>query len=1139
MKKLSFIFCGLMCSVTILFSQTTYLNNYVQPAPNAASLGKFVDYPVGYYTGVPNINIPLLDVKDGGIELPITLSYHASGIRISEIASWVGLGWTLNAGGVLIRTVRGAPDEGTKHTGWPFSDGPLGYYQSNGIKKLSLLPYPNSNGVIVNNSANQQMYMWTIPQMQSGNLDGEPDLFTFNANGISGKFVFDENRNPRLLSDDNTKITVDYSNGSFESWKITSPNGMQYFFGENGMYEVTKPHSTQSDDDLNSTVPSSWYLTKIVNPNTADTAYFYYSTEVYSYRDLGPESSVYPNLTGSGGSQIYTDYNQACDNTNISINLITTKVTGLRLDSIKTKNYTVIFVAKTARQDLLKSTGPYKLDSIKLFNSHSQCLKQFRFTHSYFISPASGTTSAVTTFLTQYNNDSTDAKRLKLVSVTEFSGDGSKNKPAYKFTYEESIKLPRRLSYDQDHWGYCNNNAGTANHFFTPPVSDGICQAGSSGANRNAKWPDMSAFSLTALQSPIGEKTIFQYESNYVANVPPMSTVGGLRIKEIDIKDSVTGNTQVRKFSYSPGILYKMPKYLIRLDNEFYKALELSNYFSYKGYNHTNLIGNLMKQSQSIVPLQDAQGNHIGYPIVTETFGANGEGGYKIYKFQADFQHDGDSRLNMSNYTAQATINDIYGSYSGIFGNGHFNDISPENLVYYNWYDVGDYYPYAPQQIDLRRGRLLGEYTYDSTGDLLQSVENGYHEEYHEEYLIRGIKVNVATTYSIGASQTGYTPRSNYGLAYYKLHTGNSFLDSTVTVVYKDGKAMRTAEHFGYRSDYHNLVTNDTTINSEGESIIATTNYSFDYSNSADAVFAKMKARNMLVPINKAQWKNNKLISGSITQYKDFAGSPSDTFINPLRIYALETSSALTTSAAGMNINTNSLINTLVPNSYFQAKATFTYNGQTGKIAGQKLTNDKNQVIIWDHERNLPVSVIDNADISEVAYSSFEGTNTNTGNWSYNQNSVISDATAPTGVIAYVLSSGNPITKSGLSTSKKYILSYWAKSGASVAITGGTQSNSVTGSTVNGWTYHQTTINSASSISIGGSGRIDEVRFYPSDAQMTTYTYDEGLRLSYQCSVNSTITSYEYDGFDRLIDIKDQYGNILKAFDYNYGVLSR
>src|SRR6186713_262385 len=53
----------------------------VPPAPNAASLGKFGDIPVGYYTGTPNISVPIYDLKSSRLSLPISLSYHASGVK--------------------------------------------------------------------------------------------------------------------------------------------------------------------------------------------------------------------------------------------------------------------------------------------------------------------------------------------------------------------------------------------------------------------------------------------------------------------------------------------------------------------------------------------------------------------------------------------------------------------------------------------------------------------------------------------------------------------------------------------------------------------------------------------------------------------------------------------------------------------------------------------------------------------------------------------------------------------------------------------------------------------------------------------------------------------------------------------------
>ena len=85
-------------------------------SPNVASLGVIKDIPVSMYTGAPQISIPLYKIKSNGIEIPITLNYNASGVQPDQHPGWVGTNWSLSAGGVISRRVKGLPDE-TNHAG--------------------------------------------------------------------------------------------------------------------------------------------------------------------------------------------------------------------------------------------------------------------------------------------------------------------------------------------------------------------------------------------------------------------------------------------------------------------------------------------------------------------------------------------------------------------------------------------------------------------------------------------------------------------------------------------------------------------------------------------------------------------------------------------------------------------------------------------------------------------------------------------------------------------------------------------------------------------------------------------------------------------------------------------------------------
>ncbi|MBS7566473.1 hypothetical protein KHS38_18860 [Mucilaginibacter sp. Bleaf8] len=114
MKKLqSALILGVILLANVLYAQTRLVTpSYTGHSPNVTEIGKYGEYPVNTATGVPSIDIPLYTIKGKKLELPISLSYHASGIRVDQEASFIGLGWVLNSGGVITQVVKNKPDEG-------------------------------------------------------------------------------------------------------------------------------------------------------------------------------------------------------------------------------------------------------------------------------------------------------------------------------------------------------------------------------------------------------------------------------------------------------------------------------------------------------------------------------------------------------------------------------------------------------------------------------------------------------------------------------------------------------------------------------------------------------------------------------------------------------------------------------------------------------------------------------------------------------------------------------------------------------------------------------------------------------------------------------------------------------------------
>jgi hypothetical protein len=166
--------------ITFIINYGLYSQEVREPvniqSPNAASLGRFGDVPVSYYTGTPSIGVPIHTLSVNGIDLNINLSYDASGVRLDQHPGWVGQNWSLSAGGVIVKAFKRLRDE-------------INYDHHASTSKSFSNDYPIDKLVSNNNESNYFL------DLVVGIKDGEPDINYFNFATYSGIFLFDKNQN--------------------------------------------------------------------------------------------------------------------------------------------------------------------------------------------------------------------------------------------------------------------------------------------------------------------------------------------------------------------------------------------------------------------------------------------------------------------------------------------------------------------------------------------------------------------------------------------------------------------------------------------------------------------------------------------------------------------------------------------------------------------------------------------------------------------------------------------------------------------------------------------------------------------------------------------------------------------------------
>lgn len=490
-----FCIAGLSIQVT---AQDNSISKITIASPTAASLGKFGDIPVSYHTGIPQVSIPIYTITAGSLSLPISLSYHAGGLKVQEPAGWVGTGWALNAGGVITRSVMGGPDEKGTNYGGLEKDGHFSNYGYN----------------------NYYTGMSDWLDFSKGFKDGEPDLYFFNFGSYSGKFYFRDDRTPVIVPEQDFKIIPAYdstTSNSIQSFVITTPDGVQYSFGNSpgiggtAPVEITKP-ITSENGMSNANVISSWFLNKISSPDSLFVINLSYQPEVYGYHTF----SMFPIDAVPGGTPTFGSTH--------GYELIKNIVLGVRLSQIIFPNGVVNFIPTgSARTDLSDNTNNLYTDpvntsamalgSIQIKDSFS-LLRAFNFSYGYFTDNTTALAPDVQNFAPGLQSD---RQRLRLDQVQEVSGDGTLSKPPHAFSYF-SEPVPRRLSFGIDHWGFYNGITNNAVLIPTYTRFGSNTATSYPGANRDASWPAMRGGTMQQITYPTGGSSLFEFESNTVYN---------------------------------------------------------------------------------------------------------------------------------------------------------------------------------------------------------------------------------------------------------------------------------------------------------------------------------------------------------------------------------------------------------------------------------------------------------------------------------------------------------------------------------------------------------------------------------------------------------------------------------------------
>lgn len=1141
-----------------------WLSGPIGSSPKSASLGigNAVVDEVQRSTGTVNINIPLYEVKAHDISVPISLSYSALGLKMGQEAGPAGMGWELNAGGKLNKQINGLDDETAPSS------------INNSINPINLDP---------NNSLSDRT---TLLQVVDGQVDYAYDIYSYTVPGGSGKVTKNGLSFPY-----NPTVKFDHYNN-----RITTGNGLVHSFemGDELLVSKRKFYKRKNDGSYNmEEIPGSvqwvqdikeqktdYNLSMITSQRSRDTVKFEYEV----LQSAGPMSGIADRSRTTTTEQL----GLTRDMIRMSNGQWTDKYGSYYFLSEPIIGQTKIDVVKHRRiKRILYPTGKVEF----LYRSAS-LLGRDVLTAVQIYQKIQGTYKRLKQYKFNYDSDENYGHYLKDLIVLNAD---SVNAGVWKFKYNgytgtgivgKRLIAPNVQSNAQDRWGFYNgktgnktliekpdnmlnladrphyrsclpNFPGTSSSYFvasrpeafkyynptaTAPVNVDF-------ANRDSEFFNTVSGTISRVTTPTGEFIDYEYEPHkfYINGAGGLYSKvqegGGIRIKAITRTDGMLyGLKTLSKKTFT----YGMGTYTSQSSTEVGHGIVnvpgvIAGITQYYEHNSTvkAWIENLVIYSHPLNDLTLYNGSYAHYPSVVESTYHNGAINHQtVYYDASSIETSKWTNLQVGNQQ-----NQLFPDRDDNFGiKRHSYAGQPTHIIEYNGIRSGNtiakvttntysnFLPTNPPKLYSYYGGVNGTKISTSSTFMMICVADGPD----------GMAYNCTTLATVAnMDPLGYlflgpeVPDSWYQGKYfgstleYSTYSNIYKLTNTNTVTYNTiyVDPFNTSQSIIYGNVNHMQPTRVISSTSEGGTKLKLVTYPQDLLTYSVSGADKLRSKNIITePIAEfemTEQSDPRIMYGTKKTFKEING-----LVLQDSTYYLNTKGKLLWLS---NYNTQS------DSLYEPYQSIDQYDEMGNPIFGARVKDSKTAVV-WGYNQQYPIAEVMNvSSMSEVAFANFESDNRAAwkGYWSYNGLPEL-DPTSPSVDKIYKLENGS-ITKTMPAAGKKYLLGYWYKYGSAVTVTGGTVEPEIIKNKLGNWVFAERIITSGTSLSISGTGSIDEIRLCPLEAMMKTYTYSPGIGITRVQDEKGGFSLYEYDAEQRLKIIRDQHGNVVKAYDYHIG----